>query len=218
MDYEKIPANQGDRYGRLVIIKEVEPRIYKTYKDRRVLCQCDCGNTNIVSFHQLRNGRISSCGCYKNELMSRIGKERLKYDKEKTSSKLYSIWHGMKCRCNTNSSGSYDRYGAKGVAVCSEWNDDFTLFYDWAMSNGYSDGLTIDRINYNGIYEPSNCRWVDYKTQANNRRTNVRIEYNGENHTLAEWSRILNINKATLYNRRKMGWSDEMILSTPIKR
>lgn len=217
MGYRKIPANKGDRYGRLVIIKEVEPRSHKAYKERRVLCQCDCGNINIVSFHQLRAGRISSCGCYRKEFMSDIGKGRSKYDKDKTASKLYSIWRGMKCRCNTKSSGSYNRYGAKEVTICKEWNEDFTSFYNWSISNGYVEGLTIDRIDYNGIYEPSNCRWVDYTTQANNRSTNVRVEYNGENHTLTEWGRILNINRSTLYYRRKKGWNDEKILSTPIK-
>lgn len=149
--------------------------------------------------------------------MSGVGKERLKYDKEKTSSKLYSIWRGMKSRCNTKSSGAYGRYGAKGISICIEWNDDFTSFYDWAMANGYSDGLTIDRINYKGIYAPSNCRWVDCKTQANNRSTNIRLNYNEENHTITEWSRILNINRTTLYDRRKKGWDDEKILSTPVK-
>lgn len=217
MGSQKIIANKGDRFGRLVIIKEVEPWKYKTYKYRRVLCQCDCGNTTIASFHQLRYGRVHSCGCYRDEFASKIGKARLKYDKSATSSKLYSIWHGMKCRCNTRSSGSFERYGAKGVTVCSEWNNDFTVFYNWAISNGYSNGLTIDRIDYNGIYEPSNCRWISAAEQANNRSTNVRINHNGEEHTLSEWGRILGINRQTLYSRKRKGWSDEKILSLSIK-
>jgi len=217
MDNKKILAKQGDRYGRLVIIKEVEPRICKTYKDRRVLCQCDCGNTNVVSFHQLRNGRISSCGCYRNELMSRIGKERLKYDKEKTSSKLYSIWHGMKCRCNTTSSGAYGRYGAKGIAICAEWNDDFTSFYDWALSHGYSPLLTIDRIDGSKGYSPENCRWATIKQQMNNVKYNVVLKKGNESHTIAEWSEILGIKAHNLYQRKYKGWDDERILNTPVK-
>ena len=213
-----INVNKGDRFGRLVIIKEVESKVYKRYKNRRVLCQCDCGNTKVVDLYQLMNGRISSCGCYRTKRASTLGKMSLKYDKRITSSKLYSIWHGMKCRCNTKTSGSYGRYGAKGVSVCKEWDDDYTTFYNWAISNGYSDGLTIDRIDNNGIYEPSNCRWADYSKQANNRKSNVHMSFNGESHTIAEWSKILGIKYQTLFNRRKLGWNDHEIISTPVRR
>lgn len=212
-----INVNEGDRYGNLTIIQETEPRVYKKYKDRRVLCKCNCGNIKVMSLYPLIYGKVISCGCLHKEQGVAVGKKNLKYAKDDISVKLHSIWHGMKCRCNTKSSGSYSRYGAKGITICSEWNNDFTAFYDWAISNGYSDNLTIDRIDYNGIYEPSNCRWVSASEQANNRSTNVRISYNGEEHTLAEWSKILGINRGTLYSRKRNKWSNEKILSTTIK-
>lgn len=209
----KTEIQEGERIGRLTIIKEVEPIKYKKYNERRVLCRCDCGTLKTVSFYQLKHGRIFSCGCYLKEIASERGKSSLKYNKEATSSRLYSIWHGMKCRCNTKTSGSYNRYGKRGVRVCEEWNNDFIPFYNWAIENGYSDGLTIDRIDTNGDYKPSNCRWVDYIVQANNRRTSVYLSYNGETHTVSEWSRILNVKNSVIYRRRKKGWSDEEIIS-----
>ena len=207
----------GQKFGRLTIIKEVEPIKHKKYYERRVLCKCDCGIIKNVSFYQLKEGRIFSCGCYRKEVTSMTGKDTLKYNKDATSSKLYTIWRGIKCRCNTPSSGAYKRYGGKGIKICKEWVEDFSSFYDWAINNGYSEGLTIDRIDYDGDYEPSNCRWVDYLIQANNRRTNVVLSYNGEIHTIADWSRILGIPKTVLYNRKHKGWSDEKIISTPVK-
>ena len=214
---QEITTKKGERFGRLVIIKETEPKIFKTRKERQVLCRCDCGNTKTVSLYQLRTGRIISCGCYRKECASYTGKSCLKYNKETTRTRLYGIWQGMKCRCATKTSGSYERYGAKGVSVCDEWKKDFTSFYNWALSNGYSDELTIDRIDYDGDYEPSNCRWADWIVQGNNRSSNVNVIYAGETHTVSEWSRILSIRMGTIYSRRKKGWSFEKIFSTPVR-
>lgn len=215
---KKIEVKKGDRFGRLTIIEEVEPILRKKYKERRALCQCDCGTIKVISLYPLIAGKIHSCGCYLKEYAKANGKRFLKYAKDRTTIKLHSIWHGMKCRCYTASSGNYDRYGAKGVRVCKEWLDDFMSFYNWAISNGYSEELTIDRIDSNGNYEPSNCRWVNNTAQANNRKSNVLITYNGETHTITEWSKILNIKKEVLFSRRHNGWSIERMFSTPIKK
>ena len=101
--------------------------------------------------------------------------------------------------------------------MCPEWKNNFMAFYDWALSNGYSDELTIDRINYDGDYEPSNCRWADWIVQGNNRSSNVNVIYAGETHTVSEWSRILSIRMGTIYSRRKKGWGFEKIFSTPVR-
>lgn len=102
--------------------------------------------------------------------------------------------------------------------MCDEWKNDIMLFYDWAVSNGYADNLTIDRINNDGDYEPSNCRWVNQKQQANNRRSNTRLTLNGETHTLSEWGDITGISSATLWNRKfKCKWSDEKTLTAPCR-
>ena len=168
---KKTEVKEGDRYGRLTIIKEVEPIKRKRYNERRVLCRCDCGNEKVVSLYPLLNGKIVSCGCYRKECSTEHGKGFRKYKNDVLTKKLHSIWHGIKCRCYTHSASNFKRYGGRGIIVCDEWLKNFDSFYIWAINNGYSDGLTIDRIDYNGIYEPSNCRWVDYITQGNNRST-----------------------------------------------
>lgn len=124
--------------------------------------------------------------------------------------KLYRVWCAMKKRCNCPQDPAYSYYGGKGVKVCSEWENDFSAFREWAYKNGYKDGLSIDRIDVNGNYEPSNCRWVTMKTQANNQTNTLKIEYRGTVKTLHEWADILGIKAPTLYYRiYKLGWSIE---------
>lgn len=138
----------------------------------------------------------------------------MKHGLKKT--RLYSIWSQMKNRCFNQNAERYSDYGGRGITVCDEWKDDFKAFYDWSMSNGYSDNLTIDRINNDGNYEPSNCRWVDVLTQVNNSRHNHMIEYCGESHSMSEWSRILNIPYYLLRNRINVyGWDIEKAFTTP---
>ena len=103
--------------------------------------------------------------------------------------------------------------------MCSDWVNNFQSFRDWAIANGYRDDLTIDRINVDGDYEPANCRWVDMNIQCNNKRTNRKITYNGETHTLKEWAKILDVNYGTLLSRiNKYKWSEEKALSTKIRK
>lgn len=97
----------------------------------------------------------------------------------------------MKQRCCGYNAKSYKHYGGRGITVCEEWRNSFEAFYEWAMANGYSDSLTLDRIDVNGNYEPSNCRWATMKEQNNNKRNNRNITYKGETHTLAQWIEIL---------------------------
>ena len=111
----------------------------------------------------------------------------------------------------------YINYGKRGIVMCDEWKNDFVSFYDWAMDNGYREHLTIDRIDVNGNYEPSNCRWVTKEIQNKNTRRNINITYKGETHNVSEWASILNMNINTLYDRLRRGWSGEKTLSTPTK-
>ena len=129
-----------------------------------------------------------------------------------SGTRLHHIWKSMKQRCNDPKCKNYKNYGAKGISVCGEWND-FEVFANWSFKNGYSDELTIDRIDSNGNYEPSNCRWASYKIQENNRSSNRHIELNGISHTLAEWSDITGIKIATIHARLKRGWNPEKALS-----
>ena len=124
---------------------------------------------------------------------------------------LYGVWNGMKQRCNNPSVKGYRYYGAKGVKVCEEWGQ-FVPFRDWAMSNGYEEGLTLDRIDSDGDYCPSNCRWIPNSEQQRNKSNNVLLTLNGETHCASEWSEILGINYKTIMTRVSRGWCAERVL------
>lgn len=120
----------------------------------------------------------------------------------------------MKSRCTNTTIKAYKDYGGRGIKVCDEWLNSFEAFYDWAMKNGYADHLSIDRIDVNGNYCPENCRWATRKTQQMNKTNNLLIDFNGEKHTLAEWSEITGINRATIKSRLNAGWTIEKALTT----
>lgn len=137
-----------------------------------------------------------------------------------SNTRIYRCWDRMKHRCYNSKNKDYRHYGGRGIKVCDEWLDDtwgFTNFYYWAMNNGYSDNLTIDRIDVNGNYEPLNCRWATIIEQRNNMRSNVVLTYKGETHNLKQWSKILGLNYRTLCLRYERGWSVDTILNTPVK-
>lgn len=130
-----------------------------------------------------------------------------------TKTRIFNIWITMKQRCYNPNKQHYECYGGRGVKVCQEWLYDFMKFYEWAMNNGYEESLTLDRIDMNGNYEPFNCRWVDLKTQANNKRNNCFVEWNGEVYTIAELSEISGINYSVMYYRIHKGWDIDKAVS-----
>lgn len=117
------------------------------------------------------------------------------YEEHNTKNRLYRIWADMKRRCKNSDRPNYKNYGGKGIRVCQEWENSFDSFREWALNNGYSDDLSIDRIDNNGNYEPSNCCWVTAKEQANNKRNNLHIEYKGETRTLAQWCEVFGLER-----------------------
>ena len=185
----------GQRFGRLVVIRR-----YGTNNDKRAtwLCQCDCGNTVVVSGKQLRQGYTKSCGCLNRESATdRIVSFNYKHGGSHT--KLFHVWGGMRCRCNNPHAINYKDYGGRGIRVCEEW-DDFEAFRNWAEANGYSEELTIDRIDFNGNYEPSNCRWIPLKDQAANRRSSRLFTVDGDTRCLSHWSLVVGLERSTLGN------------------
>lgn len=194
----------GVKFGRLAVIKQAGRN-----KRGQIVwsCECDCGKEVVVCGASLRRGNTRSCGCLQRE---RAIEYNTKHGGKGT--RLYKTWKGIKERCFNPNKTKYSIYGGRGITICDEWKNDFKAFREWAMANGYNDTLTIDRIDANGNYEPSNCRWATQKEQQNNKRNNHLITFNGETHTLTEWASIKNIPRRTLQDRIYKGWKIEKSL------
>ena len=133
--------------------------------------------------------------------------------------RLYSIRKGMLERCNNPNNNHYDRYGGRGIKVCDEWTESYVSFKEWALSSGYEDGLTIDRIDNDKDYCPENCRWASSIIQANNKDNIPKYTYQGETHGISEWARILNISRGLLKDRiTKLHWDIERAFTTPPRK
>lgn len=156
----------------------------------RFLCKCDCGNTTTLMPYQVAKGTIKTCGCQNGRIQNR----------DCLPAKLFAVWHNMIAKCENPKSAKYYMYGARGIEVCKEWHD-YLLFREWALANGYNEGLSIDRIDNNGNYEPANCRWTTMKVQSLNKRSTIFITYKGETKTLMEWCEVLSLPYPIIYNR-----------------
>ena len=185
----------GQKFGRLTAIGVQDTNTRKTYW----VCKCDCGNVKVARSDSLQSGAIQSCGCMKKE-QDRINLEA-NHKHKMSHTRPYEIWLGMKKRCYNQNDARYDMYGGRGITVCDEWLHDFSAFYSWAISHGYSDELTIDRIDNDKGYSPENCRWADAKTQCRNRSTNIRIKIGNASKTLMEWCEIFELDYSTIHAR-----------------
>lgn len=161
---------QGNRFGMLTVISRAEN---SKHHAAQWVCKCDCGKTVIVNSNNLRTGHSTNCGCMRKK---HTREWMLKYNTThgQSRSRLYTVWMGIRARTNNPKNSHYKHYGGRGIKICEEWMD-FPTFREWALSTGYKEDAkygecTIDRINVDGDYEPSNCRWVDLKIQANNKR------------------------------------------------
>lgn len=172
----------GKRFGRLLVVKKLE-NSSKKHQNGMYECVCDCGNRTIAYQSNLLQGKTTSCGCFQKEETS---KRFSKHGMAKT--RLYGIYFNMKQRCFNPNQKSYHNYGGRGIEICEEWKESFSNFANWALNNGYSDSLTLDRVDVNGNYCPENCRWATIKEQSNNRRETVWVEILGNKKSLKEWT------------------------------
>lgn len=192
----------GEKYGLLTILENHHP------KDE-VVCKCDCGNIKIARASNVYYGGTRSCGRIHNPGNTKHGYR---------GKRLYTIWKGMRERCNTPTCSIYHNYGGRGIKICDEWND-FSVFKKWALENGYNDNLTIDRIDVNGNYEPTNCKWSTPKEQANNRRSSHYLTIDGITHTISEWSEISGIKASTIQARINVyKWDAKDAVNKPLRK
>lgn len=185
----------GGLYGRLTVLS-----VYKQGSVWYGACECSCGTRKSIRLESLLNGRTKSCGCYNKELVSkRTSKGNF------SNTRLYHVWENMKSRCNNSHNPEFHNYGGRGIKVCALWNN-FLEFRKWALLAGYDSTApknvcTIDRIDNDGNYEPSNCRWVTCKENQNNKRKTRRFEYNGSLYSLRELSILANIRIEAMRSR-----------------
>ena len=196
------PVAVGTRYGRLTVLSDGVLR----KKKRTVVCVCECGKRVEVNLTNLVTGRSTSCGCYLREV------NRNKATHGMSGSRTFRIWNLMIQRCENKNNPAYARYGGRGIKVSPSWHTFTNFLHD--MGEG-PEGMTLDRVDNNKGYSKNNCRWATIFTQANNKNNNHRITHNGQQRTLAEWSRVVGIKQETIRRRIKSGWSVEKALTIP---
>jgi hypothetical protein len=204
---ERFKDMTGKVFGRLHVLRRAEN---DRYGNARWECMCDCGKVVIVLGGSLRCGNTRSCGCLSVE-KAKIPKNLRHGD---TGTRLYTIWKGIHNRCRDINNKTY---GGRGISVCEEWSQ-YIPFAKWALRNGYSKNLTLDRIDVDGDYEPFNCRWATVKEQMNNRRNNRVINVEGKEYTLSELADLVGIKKTTLRARLNSGWSSKDAISIPTRK
>lgn len=199
---KRIEVKAGERYGRLVIVRETK----RTSIKRRFLCQCDCGSLIKVNLNSLRLGDIKSCGC----LLKESGKRNWIHGYWKH--RLYGIWAGIKQRCLNPKCNTYKYYGARGITICQEWTT-FNSFLKWALPSGYKNELTIERIDCNGNYKPGNCTWIPMEEQSGNTRRSHLLTWKGKTQNIAKWAKDTGLCFETIRRRIAYGWDIERALT-----
>jgi len=193
----------GQTFGRLTVLGFAD-YTNGAKKKPRWLCQCSCGNTKAIVAESLCQGHTRSCGCLsKDEPWTKHGMVKRPE---------YGVWVHMIQRCTNPARDAFAGYGGRGVKVCPRWRESFQAFYD-DMGPRPGPGYSLDRIDFNGNYEPDNCRWATAAEQANNKSNNRRLAFNGQNLTVAQWAKRLGIPQETLYARLNRGWPIERILT-----
>lgn len=209
------PKYIGQKFGRLTVAEII---FKEDANGRGVIywrCACDCGNVVKIRPQSLKSGNSSSCGCLKREIRSKqMTEQNIKHGMSGT--RIHTIWNAMRARCSLKSGFAYAYYGGRGIKVCDEWLD-FQTFCDWAMAHGYSDKLTLERIDTNGDYCPQNCKWITMSEQSRNKRSTIWVMYDGRRMSLVEAAEIANLPYKDVWQRiKKLGWTADRALSEPI--
>jgi hypothetical protein len=181
---------------------------------------CDCGVPTFMRMGQLTSSPNPSCGHAKGNYKHGASKNSNATKHGLSNSRLYNIWCGMRYRCYNTDSPAYHHYGGRGIVMCDDWYDDYASFERWALSSGYDNELSIDRVDVNEGYAPSNCRWATRAEQADNRRNATSVDAWGDSKSLKAWSRDSRclVGYPTLYNRIVLsGWDAEKAISTPAR-
>jgi len=184
---DKVKYESGDRYGFLTLTGKCFMMLYGGCDRRFVEVICQCGKIYFTNFQSLRSGAVKSCGCHKNKILF----QRNIIHGMAVRGNIHPIYHsysGMMSRCYNENDINFKNYGGRGIFVCEEWKNSFISFKNWALENGWEEGLTLDRKdNEFGIYKPSNCAWKTYPEQARNKRTNIWVTAFGETKCLKDW-------------------------------
>jgi len=202
----KTKVKSGDRYGKLMVLNDGENIERRKY----FLCKCDCGNITTIRSDAISGG-TQSCGCITKEIASKFWKKHGMRNK-----RIYNIWHGMKQRCLNNNNPGFKDYGGRGISICEEW-EDASNFFEWAFRNGYTNEMTIERIDNNGNYEPSNCMWIKQSEQLRNTRSSVKITFNGLTLCRRDWAKKIGISDPSFQKRLKK-YSIREAITKPINK
>lgn len=195
----------GDKFNKLTVIKF----LCKTkFSHKKWLCLCECGNEIEIDEYTLLKNARHSCGCERNIRMKQLSTKHNLY-----GTKIYQIWISMKQRCYYKKYTHYKHYGSKGIEVCDEWKNNVVQFYNWALSNGYKEGLSIERIDINKNYCPENCKWIPKNEQQMNTSKTKKYKYQNEEHTLHYFSKLYSIPSTSLYRKIKNGVNIELAIN-----
>ena len=211
----------GKRFHHLTVIEEAQGYHSKCgHHRRRWLCRCDCGNYTVVNQQSLyrKDHPTTSCGCTSEFWKKRPPRVRTEPDGKRE--RLYTIWTSMKNRCYVKTNNEYQHYGGRGIKICDEWRTSYATFRKWALDNGYDSNAqrgkcTIDRINHDDDYCPTNCRWVDMVEQNNNKRNTVKYNYNGIKYTTRDIANMSGLPYGCVRQRLEAGWGVSEILVIP---
>lgn len=196
----------GKKFGMLTVRKAVPHTSLNGTKEWYWEVVCECGSVKVVKPYELTHSKIVSCGCYRK---TRVSATKTHGDSRKH---LHNIWCGINKRCR-----HHKLYAGRGISVCAEWGA-YENFKKWALTNGYKDGLTIERIDVDGDYCPQNCKWIELGKQARNRTNTFWVEYDGKTISLAEAAELAGLPYKQVHYRIRHGWSVYDALHTPLRK